>query len=267
MLKRRIIPCLDVKNGRVVKGVHFKGLRDAGDPVEASRAYDQQGADELCLLDITATTEGRETFVEVIRNVAPQVFCPLTVGGGIRREDDVRRLLNAGADKVAINSAAVTSPLLIKRLAKRYGSQAIVVAVDVKRMPALPRDEEPLYEVVIHGGTRSTGLEALRWCEQVAELGAGEILLTSMDKDGTRDGYDLWITREVARRVPVPVIASGGVGSLEHLRQGLALGEGEADAALAASIFHFGLFTIAQAKQYLTEHGIPVRPPEIRRAA
>ena len=267
MLKRRIIPCLDVKNGRVVKGVHFKGLRDAGDPVEASRAYDQQGADELCLLDITATTEGRETFVEVIRNVAPQVFCPLTVGGGIRREDDVRRLLNAGADKVAINSAAVTSPLLIKRLAKRYGSQAIVVAVDVKRMPALPRDEEPLYEVVIHGGTRSTGLEALRWCEQVAELGAGEILLTSMDKDGTRDGYDLWITREIARRVPVPIIASGGVGSLEHLRQGLALGEGEADAALAASIFHFGLYTIAQAKQYLHEHGIPVRPPEGRRAA
>lgn len=265
MLKRRIIPCLDVKNGRVVKGVHFKGLRDAGDPVEAARAYDKQGADELCLLDITATTEGRETFVEVVRNVAPQVFCPLTVGGGIRREDDVRRLLNAGADKVAINSAAVTSPLLIKRLAKRYGSQAIVVAVDVKRMDSLPRDEGPLYEVVIHGGTRSTGLEALRWCEQVAELGAGEILLTSMDKDGTRDGYDLWITREVSRRVPVPVIASGGVGSLEHLRQGLALGEGEADAALAASIFHFGLFTIAQSKQYLAQHGVAVRPPESRR--
>ncbi|HVH99708.1 MAG TPA: imidazole glycerol phosphate synthase subunit HisF [Enhygromyxa sp.] len=266
MLKRRIIPCLDVKNGRVVKGVHFKGLRDAGDPVEAARAYDRQGADELCLLDITATTEGRETFVDVVRNVAPQIFCPLTVGGGVRREDDVRRLLAAGADKVAINSAAVSSPPLIRKLAKRYGSQAIVVAVDVKRMPALPRDEEPLYEVVIHGGTRSTGLEAMRWCEQVAELGAGEILLTSMDKDGTRDGYDLWVTREVARRVPVPVIASGGVGSLEHLRQGLALGEGEADAALAASIFHFGLYTIAQAKQYLTEHGIPVRPPERPRA-
>ncbi len=264
MLKRRIIPCLDVKNGRVVKGVHFKGMRDAGDPIEAARAYDRQGADELCLLDITATTEGRETFVDVVRNVAPQVFCPLTVGGGIRREDDVRRLLNAGADKVAINSAAVSSPLLIERLAKRYGSQAIVIAVDVKRMPALPRDEGPLYEVVIHGGTRSTGLEALRWCEQVAELGAGEILLTSMDKDGTRDGYDLWITREVARRVPIPVIASGGVGSLEHLRQGLAMNEGEADAALAASIFHFGLFTIAQSKQYLSQHGIAVRPPESR---
>jgi cyclase len=191
----------------------------------------------------------------------------LTVGGGIRREDDVRRLLQAGADKVAVNSAAVSSPLLIKKLAKRYGSQAIVVAVDVKRMEPLPRDEGPIYEVVIHGGTRSTGMEALRWCEQVAELGAGEILLTSMDKDGTRDGYDLWITREVSRRVPVPVIASGGVGSLEHLRQGLAQGEGEADAAIAASIFHFGLFTITQAKQYLSEHGIPVRPPETRRAA
>lgn len=266
MLKRRIIPCLDVKNGRVVKGVHFKGMRDAGDPVEAARAYDRQGADELALLDITATTEGRETFVDVVRNVAPQIFCPLTVGGGVRREDDVRRLLMAGADKVAINSAAVTSPLLIRKLADRYGSQAIVVAVDVRRMDSLPRDREPLYEVVIHGGTRSTGLDALSWCEQVAELGAGEILLTSMDKDGTRDGYDLWITREVARRVPVPVIASGGVGSLEHLRQGLALGEGEADAALAASIFHFGLFTIAQAKQYLSEHGIPVRPPEKRAA-
>ncbi len=266
MLKRRIIPCLDVKNGRVVKGVHFKGMRDAGDPVEAARAYDRQGADEIALLDITATTEGRETFVDVVRNVAPQIFCPLTVGGGVRREDDVRRLLMAGADKVAINSAAVTSPLLIRKLADRYGSQAIVVAVDVRRMDALARDREPLYEVVIHGGTRSTGLEALSWCEQVAELGAGEILLTSMDKDGTRDGYDLWITREVARRVPVPVIASGGVGSLEHLRQGLALGEGEADAALAASIFHFGLFTIAQAKQYLSEHGIPVRPPEKRAA-
>lgn len=266
MLKRRIIPCLDVKNGRVVKGVHFKGMRDAGDPVEAARAYDRQGADEIALLDITATTEGRETFVDVVRNVAPQIFCPLTVGGGIRREDDVRRLLNAGADKVAINSAAVSSPLLIRKLADRYGSQAIVVAVDVKRIEALPRDEEPIYEVLIHGGTRSTGLDALHWCEQVAELGAGEILLTSMDKDGTRDGYDLWITREVARRVPVPVIASGGVGSLEHLRQGLALGEGEADAALAASIFHFGLFTIAQAKQYLSDHGIPVRPPEKRAA-
>ena len=264
MLKRRIIPCLDIKNGRVVKGVHFGGLRDAGDPVEASRAYDAQGADEICLLDITATTEGRETFVEVVRRVAPQLFVPLTVGGGIRRAEDVRRLLAAGADKVAINSAAVANPLLIKKVSERYGSQAIVGAVDVKRIPPRPDDPEPLYEVVIHRGTRSTGLDALFWCEQLAQLGVGEILLTSMDRDGTRDGYDLWITREVSRRVPVPVIASGGVGSLEHLRAGLATGEGEADAALAASIFHFGLYTIAQAKQFLMESNIPVRPPESR---
>lgn len=266
MLKRRIIPCLDVKNGRVVKGVHFKGLRDAGDPVEAARAYDRQGADEISMLDITATSEGRETFIEVVRRVAPQVFVPLTVGGGIRRESDVRKLLNAGADKVAINSAAVTNPKLIRTVADHYGSQCIVVAVDVKRMPAMHEHEEPLYEVAIHGGTRSTGLEAMRWCERVAELGAGEILLTSMDKDGTRDGYDLWITREIARRVPIPVIASGGVGQLEHLREGLDPELGGADAALAASIFHFGLYTIAQAKQYLLDRKIPVRPPEARAA-
>jgi cyclase len=261
MLKRRIIPCLDVKNGRIVKGVHFKGLRDAGDPVEAARAYDKQGADEICLLDITATTEGRNTFLDVVRRVAPQIFVPLTVGGGIRRDDDVRRLLEAGADKVAINSAAVIAPMLIKRCADRYGSQCIVVAVDVRRMPEKPGETEPLYEVVIEGGTRGTGVEAHRWCDQVAELGAGEILLTSMDRDGTHDGYDLYITREVSRRVPIPVIASGGVGNLEHLRQGLAPSEGAADAALAASIFHFGLHTISQAKQYLLDHDIPVRPP------
>ena len=262
MLKRRIIPCLDIKNGRVVKGVHFGGLRDAGDPVEAARAYDMQGADEICLLDITATTEGRETFLEVVRRVSPSLFVPLTVGGGIRREQDVRRLLQAGADKVAVNSAAVQNPLLVKQLSERYGSQAIVGAVDVRRLPPKPGDKDPLYEVVVQGGTRGTGLEALIWCETLAELGAGEILLTSMDRDGTRDGYDLWITREVSRRVAVPVIASGGVGSLEHLREGLASGEGEADAALAASIFHFGLYTINQAKKYLAEHNIPVRPPE-----
>lgn len=267
MLKRRIIPCLDIKNGRVVKGVHFGGLRDAGDPVEAARAYDLQGADEICLLDITATTEGRETFVDVIRRVAPQLFVPLTVGGGIRREEDVRRLLEAGADKVAVNSAAVANPNLVERLAKRYGSQAIVGAVDVRRLPPRPSDPEPLYEVVIHGGTRSTGLDAIHWCEQLADLGVGEILLTSMDRDGTRDGYDLWITREVSRRVAVPVIASGGVGSLEHLREGLATGLGEADGALAASIFHFGLYTIGQAKKFLLEHDIPVRPPEAPRPA
>ena len=262
MLKRRIIPCLDVKNGRVVKGVHFRGLRDAGDPVEAARAYDRQGADELCLLDITATTEGRQTFLDVVARVSPQLFGPLTVGGGVRRDDDVRRLLTAGADKVAINSAAAQNPLLIRRLADRFGSQAIVAAVDVRRVPAKPGDMAPLYEVVIHGGTRSTGLDAVLWCEQVAAMGAGEILLTSMDRDGTRDGYDLWITRAVSRAVDVPVVASGGVGSLEHLREGLAAGLGEADGALAASIFHFGLYTIAQAKHYLMERGIPVRPPQ-----
>lgn len=267
MLKRRIIPCLDIKNGRVVKGVHFGGLRDAGDPVEAARAYDSQGADEICLLDITATTEGRETFLDVVRRVAPQIFVPLTVGGGIRRADDVRRLLSAGADKVAVNSAAVANPLLVKELAAEYGSQALVGAVDVKRMPPLPGDEHPLYEVVIHGGQRPTGLDALHWVQQLADFGVGEILLTSMDRDGTRDGYDLWITREVVRRVSVPVIASGGVGNLDHLRAGLATGEGEADAALAASIFHFGLYTIAQAKQHLLANNIPVRPPESPRAA
>jgi len=265
MLKRRIIPCLDVKNGRVVKGVHFKGLRDAGDPVEASRAYDKQGADEIALLDIAATTEGRETFVEVVRRVAPQIFVPLTVGGGIRRESDVRRLLNAGADKVAVNSAAVTNPKLIKRLTTEYGSQCIVIAIDVRRVEAREDDAEPIYEVVINGGSRGTGVEALWWCERVAELGAGEILLTSMDKDGTRNGYDLWITREVVKRVPVPVIASGGVGNLEHLRQGLAADAGAADAALAASVFHFGLYSIAQAKHYLAEHGIPVRQTPVMR--
>ena len=267
MLKRRIIPCLDIKNGRVVKGVHFAGLRDTGDPVEAARAYDTQGADEICLLDITATVEGRETFIDVVHRVADQIFTPLTVGGGVRREPDVRRLLKAGADKVAINSAAVANPLLIRQLADKYGSQCIVVAIDVRKMPAHAGDSEPLYEVVIHGGTRSTGLDALAWCEYIAKIGAGEILLTSMDKDGTRDGYDLWITREVSHRVPIPVIASGGVGQLEHLREGLAVERGGADAALAASIFHFGLYTISQAKQYLAEHGIPVRPHESQRAA
>ncbi len=265
MLKRRLIPCLDIKNGRVVKGVHFVGLRDSGDPVEAARAYDQQGADELCMLDITATVEGRQMFLDVVEKVANQVFAPLTVGGGVRRMSDVRNLLMAGADKVAINSALVTNPQLAAQIAERYGSQCIVAAVDVRRIPALEGETNAPYEVVIHGGTRSTGLEAIGWCEQLAGLGVGEILLTSMDRDGTRDGYDLEITREISRRVPIPVIASGGVGSLEHLREGLADDQGMADAALAASIFHFGLYTIPQAKQYLAERNIPVRPPDALR--
>jgi len=265
MLKRRIIPCLDIREGRVVKGVHFGGLRDPGDPVEAARIYDQQGADEICLIDTTGTSEGREVFVDVVRRVAPSLFVPLTVGGGVRREHDVQRLLDAGADKVAVNSAAVQNPLLVRRLADLHGAQCIVGAVDVRRLPGRPGDKEPMYEVMVHGGTRSTGLDAAHWCEQLAEFGVGEILLTSVDRDGTRNGYDLWITREVARRVPVPVIVSGGVGSLEHLREGLATGMGEADGALAASIFHFGLYTIAQAKRYLMDHNIPVRPPEAPR--
>ncbi|MGB1012649.1 MAG: imidazole glycerol phosphate synthase subunit HisF [Nannocystaceae bacterium] len=265
MLKRRLIPCLDIKNGRVVKGVHFVGLRDTGDPVEAARAYDQQGADEICMLDITATVEGRQMFLDVVAKVAAQVFAPLTVGGGVRRMSDVRKLLLAGADKVAINSAIVTNPHLVPQIAERYGSQCIVAAVDVRRVPAIPGEEDAPYEVVIHGGTRSTGLEAIGWCEQLAKLGVGEILLTSMDRDGTRDGYDLAITREISRRVNIPVIASGGVGSLEHLREGLADDGGSADAALAASIFHFGLYTIPQAKQFLASKNIPVRPPEATR--
>ena len=267
MLKRRIIPCLDVKDGRIRKGVHFKGLRDKEDPVEAARAYDRQGADELCLIDISSTHEGRRSFLDVVRRVAPQTFIPLTVGGGIRRASDVSALLEAGADKVAINSAAVANPLLIRRVAKRFGSQSIVAAVDVRRMEPIDADRGPVYEVVTHDGTRGTGLDAVAYCEQIAELGAGEILLTSMDRVFSKDGYDLWITREISRRVSIPVIASGGVGNLEHLREGLADSEGAADGVLAAAIFHFGLFTIAQAKQFLAAHGVPVRPVQAPRAA
>jgi cyclase len=252
MLTRRIIPCLDVKDGRVVKGVNFVGLRDAGDPVECAAAYDAQGADELCFLDITASHEGRGTILDVVARTADRVFAPLTVGGGVREVEDVRRLLEAGADKIAINSAAVKTPELVRAASDRFGSQAIVVAVDAKATG------EATWEVFVHGGRTATGLDALAWCEQAALLGAGEILLTSMDRDGTRAGYDLPLTRAVCDRVPIPVIASGGVGSLEHLYEGLS--QGGADAVLAASIFHYGEHTVGDAKRYLAARGLPIRP-------
>jgi len=250
MLKIRIIPCLDVHAGRVVKGVKFLELRDAGDPVAAAAAYDAQGADELCFLDITASHEGRATLYDVVARTAEQVFVPLTVGGGVRSVDDVRRLLEAGADKISLNTAAVREPALVRAAAERFGNQAIVVAVDARRAGAG-------WEVYTHGGRTPTGKDALAWCAEAAELGAGEILLTSMDRDGTRAGYDLELTRAVAERVPVPVIASGGVGTLEHLAEGFV--EGKADAVLAASIFHYGEHTVADAKRYLAGRGLPIR--------
>lgn len=251
MLKKRIIPCLDVKDGRVVKGINFLELRDAGDPVEQAAAYDAQGADEICYLDISASPEGRQTILDVVERTADRVFVPLTVGGGVREVDDCRRLLEAGADKVAINTAAIRRPELIAECAARFGNQAIVVAVDAKRR------DDGCYEVYSHGGRTREGLDAIHWCERVAELGAGEILLTSMDRDGTRQGYELELTRAVVEAVSVPVIASGGVGELEHLAQGLT--EGGADAVLAASIFHYGEHTIGEAKRYLADRGVPVR--------
>jgi cyclase len=253
MLAKRIIPCLDVDHGRVVKGVRFVAIRDAGDPAECARAYDAQGADELCFLDITASSEGRDTLLDAVSRTAEQVFIPLSVGGGVRSLDDVRRLLLAGADKVAINTAAVKDPDLVRRAADRFGSQAIVVAVDAQRRAAGG------FEVHVNGGRTPTGIEALGWCARVTAAGAGEILLTSMDRDGTRAGYDLELTRAVADAVPVPVIASGGVGTLAHLLEGLTAGG--ADAVLAASIFHFGEHTIAAVKDYLRAHGVEVRPP------
>jgi cyclase len=256
VLAKRIIPCLDVDRGRVVKGVRFVELRDAGDPVACAVAYDAQGADELTFLDITASSDGRDTIVEVVARTADQVFLPLTVGGGVRQVEDVRRLLLAGADKVALNTAAVADPELTRRASDRFGSQAIVVAVDARQRP-----DGAGWEVFTHGGRTPTGLDAVAWCARVAELGAGEILLTSMDRDGTGKGYDLPLLRAVADAVPVPVIASGGVGTLEHLVEGLEAGG--ADAVLAASIFHFGQFTVPQAKHYLAACGIPVRPVEI----
>jgi len=255
MLARRVIPCLDVKDGRVVKGVRFLDLTDAGDPVEAALAYDRQGADELVFLDITASHEGRATMLDVVRRTAEAVYLPLTVGGGLSSLEDVRTLLRAGADKVSLNTAAVAQPHLIRDAAVRFGSQCIVVAIDAKRRPAAGGPSE--FEVYTHGGRRPTGRDAVAWAREVEALGAGEILLTSMDRDGTRDGYDLELTRAIADAVAVPVIASGGAGTLAHLHDGLVLGK--ADAVLAASIFHFGQHSIPEAKRYLRTRGVPVR--------
>ncbi len=256
MLTRRVIPCLDVMDGRVVKGTAFVQLRDAGDPVEQATAYDAQGADEICFLAISASPEGRSTIVDVVARTADRVFVPLTVGGGVRSVDDVERLLLAGADKVSINTAAIRDPLLVRRAAERFGNQAIVVAVDAKRRPA--DGGPPRWEVYSHGGRTPEGLDVLAWCARVAELGAGELLLTSMDQDGSKQGYDLALVRAVVDAVTVPVIASGGVGTLDHLADGLAVGG--ADAVLAASIFHYGHHTIGEAKAHLAARGLPVRP-------
>jgi cyclase len=252
MLCKRIILCLDVRDGRVVKGTAFVDLRDAGDPVEQAARYDAAGADEIALLDITASHENRGTLLDIVSKTAEVTLVPFTVGGGVRAESDVRALLGAGADKVSINSAAVLDPKLLERCAGAWGSQAIVVAIDAKR-----RSGTAGWDVYVHGGRTNTGRDAVAWAEEATRLGAGEVLLTSMDRDGTKDGYDLDLVMRVSDAVPVPVIASGGVGTLEHLRQGLV--EGHADAALAASIFHFGHHTIQDAKAYLHEHGVPVR--------
>jgi cyclase len=255
MFKVRVIPCLDVKDGRVVKGVNFVDLRDAGDPVEAAIAYDAAGADELCFLDITATHENRGIMLDVVRRTAEACFMPLTVGGGVRTVDDIRTLLTAGADKVSINSAAVARRELVREAAEKFGDQCIVAAIDAKRVSAA--GEPDRWEIFTHGGRKPTGIDALGYAEEVAGLGAGEILLTSMDRDGTRQGFDLALTRAIADRVTVPVIASGGVGSLDHLVAGIR--DGHATAVLAASIFHFGEFTIRQAKEHMAGAGLPMR--------
>lgn len=252
-LAKRIIPCLDVDNGRVVKGVQFVDIRDAGDPVEIARRYDEQGADELTFLDITASHEDRETMVHVVEEVAGQVFIPLTVGGGIRKVEDIRRMLNAGADKVAINTAAVHNPEFVKQAAEKFGSQCIVVAIDAKQV----NDKPKRWEIFTHGGRKPTGIDAIEWARKMVAYGAGEILLTSMDRDGTKIGFDLDLTRAISEAVSVPVIASGGVGELEHLVEGVK--QGRADAVLAASIFHFGEYTIEEAKRRMAANGIEVR--------
>ncbi|PKL62100.1 MAG: imidazole glycerol phosphate synthase subunit HisF [Methanomicrobiales archaeon HGW-Methanomicrobiales-2] len=266
VLTKRIIPCLDLKDGRVVKGTHFVGLRDAGDPVALAQRYNEQGADEVVFLDITATRENRGTIVDVVQRAADELFLPLTVGGGIRTLDDMKQILRAGADKVSINSSAVADPELILRGAERFGTQCIVVAVDVRRnyemtpekTPiALPDGRECWYEVVTHGGSKPTGLDAIAWAGEVEERGAGEILLTSMETDGTKEGFDIPVTRAISAAVGIPVIASGGVGTLDHFYDGFT--EGKADACLAASVFHYGEYTIRQVKEYLAGRGIPVR--------
>jgi cyclase len=255
-LAKRIIPCLDVDAGRVVKGVRFVDIRDAGNPVEVARRYDEQGADEITFLDITASSDQRETMVHVVEQVAGEVFIPLTVGGGIREVADIRRMLNAGADKVGINTAAVFNPEFVRHAAERFGSQCIVVAIDAKRAPT-GDGATARWEIYTHGGRKPTGIDAVEWARRMVDYGAGEILLTSMDRDGTRDGFDLALTRAISDAVDVPVIASGGVGNLEHLVEGIR--DGGADAVLAASIFHFGEYSIADAKRYMAERGIEVR--------
>jgi cyclase len=254
-LTRRIIPCLDVTAGRVVKGVNFVSLVDAGDPVEIARRYNEQGADELTFLDITATSDGRDLILPIIEQVASQVFIPLTVGGGVRQVSDVQRLLSAGADKISMNSAAVAHPELVRAASDYHGSQCIVVAIDARRVAT--STGEPRWEVFTHGGRKSTGIDAVAWAEKMAQYGAGEILLTSMDRDGTKSGFDLELTRRVSDAIPIPVIASGGVGNLQHLADGVTLGG--ASAVLAASIFHYGEYTIGQAKAFMAAQGIPIR--------
>ena len=257
MLTKRIIPCLDVKDGHVVKGVSFVNLRDAGDPLHVAQVYDREGADELCFLDITASHEKRDTILDVVVRTAEQVFMPLTVGGGIRTLEDIRRLLEAGADKVSINTAAVQQPEFVKAAAKRFGSQCIVVAIDAKRATGCEGDVQE-WEVFTHGGRNTTGLDAVGWAQRMMDFGAGEILLTSMDQDGTKDGYDLPLTAAISEAVTIPVIASGGAGTLQHLYEAFTLGK--ADAVLAASIFHFQTYSIGEAKAFLAEQRIPMRP-------
>jgi imidazole glycerol-phosphate synthase subunit HisF len=250
MLAKRIIPCLDVKDGRVVKGTRFINLKDAGDPVEIAKVYDEQGADEIAFLDITASHEKRDILIGIVRRTAEEIFIPLTVGGGVKRLEDIRKLLKAGADKVSVNTAAVKDPQFVEKASKRFGSQCIVIAIDAKRAGES-------WEVYTHGGRVPTGIDAVQWAKKMEELGAGEILLTSMDRDGTKGGYDIELTRTISEQVDIPVIASGGVGTLEHLYEGLVLGK--ADAVLAASIFHYGTYTIGQVKSFLKEKGVVVR--------